>query len=407
MSEENYKERKVKLRPKVKSNLNIGCKEVCDIGNARNKSTENDPNEITAKTEKICKKAERQAKERKDNAAFGFIKEYGKSSRIFVENIDHIRKSYENTMGEKIELKLYFIRIEHPCFHTDLDDNAVVKQAEKSISGGVSYVDLSIGLYDEWEKLKGKISGLKDAQDAYLREFFYGDLFKSLENHKDQLGCMRGIEPLYFSEFKYDTPPHLNIRIAWDLDKASSGMYYTDIFKEELGDLFLPIIVEENKAECAPILVPVSEEDVNKFSINQTIDKLEKRLLDRGGNVKVGFEGMCTIPISAIHKHLLSKSFIDFVHNGIKNKVSLSFVDTITKEVVRNVETTIAAGVEHHSGSGDIKEIGETTEKREDAWLISDLLKMEPLNGESVPIYKGLLDKYVDEFHAFKKRVLQ
>ena len=228
MSEENYKERK--LRSKVKSNLNEGCKEVCKIVNARDKSEEEDPNEITARMANVCQKAERQAKERKDNAAFGFIKEYGKSNRIFVENIDHIRKIYENTMGEKIELKLYFVRIEHPCFHTDLVDNAVVKQAEKSKSGGVSYVDLSIGLYDEWKKLKGKISGLKDAQDAYIREFFYGDLFKSLENHKDQLGCMRGVEPLYFSEFKYDTPPHLNIRIAWNLDKASSGMYYIQTF---------------------------------------------------------------------------------------------------------------------------------------------------------------------------------
>jgi hypothetical protein len=329
MSEENYKERK--LRHKVKSNLNEGCKEVCRIVNARNKRVEEDPNEITAKTEEGCEKAERQAKERKDKAAFGFIKEYEKSCRVFVENIDHIRKIFENTEGGKIiELSLYFIRIEHSCFHTDLVDNAVVKQAEKSLSGGVSYVDLSIGLYDEWKKLKGKITGLKDTQDAYLREFFYGDLFKSLKKHKEQLDCMEGVEPLYFSELKFDTPPHLNIRIAWKLKGASSGMYYTDILKKELGGLFLPIIVEENKTECAPILVPVSEEDAKKFSINQIIDKLEKRLRDRGGNVKVGFDGKLTIPISAFPAHLPSKSFIDFVQNGMDNKLSLSFIKSIT-----------------------------------------------------------------------------
>lgn len=406
MSEENYKERK--LRSKVKSNLNEGCKEVCKIVNVRNKRVEKDPNEITAKMEERCKKAERQAKEGKDGAAFGFIKEYERSCRVFVENIDHICKIFKNTEGgEIIELKLYFVRIEHPCFHTDLVDNAVVKQAEKSLSGGVSYVDLSIGLYDEWKKLKGKISGLRDTQDAYLREFYYGDLFKSLEKHKEQLDCMEGVEPLYFSELKFDTPPHLNIRIAWKLKGASSGMYYTDIFKKELGELFLPIIVEENKTECAPILVPVSEEDVKKVSINQIIDKLQKRLRDRGGDVKVGFDGKLTIPISALPALLPSKSFIQFVQKGMENDFSLSFIKTITKDVVRNVETTIAAGVEHHSGSGEINEIGETIKKRADAWLTSDLLKMEPLNGERVPIYEGLPEKYDEEFRFFKKRVLQ
>ena len=229
MSEENYKERK--LRSKVKSDLNESCKEGWKIENARNKRVEDDPNEIIAKMKEGCKKAERQTKERKDEAAFGFIKEYERSCRVFVENIDHIRKIFENTEGGKIiELSLYFIRIEHSCFHTDLVDNAVVKQAEKSLSGGVSYVDLSIGLYDEWKKLKGKISGLKDTQDAYLREFFYGDLFKSLKKHKEQLDCMEGVEPLYFSELKFDTPPHLNIRIAWKLKGASSGLYYIQTF---------------------------------------------------------------------------------------------------------------------------------------------------------------------------------
>jgi hypothetical protein len=406
MSEENYKEGK--LRSKSKSNLNEGCKEVCKIVNARDKREEEDPNERTARVVNVCQKAKRQAKEGNDEATFGFIKEYERSFRVFVENQDHIRKIFEKRKGEKIiELSLYFLRIEHSCFHTDLDDNAVVKQAEKSLSGGVSYVDLSIGLYDEWKKLKGKLSGLRDTQDAYLREFYYDDLFKSLKKHKEQLDCMEGVEPLYFSELKFDTPPHLNIRIAWKLKGASSGMYYTDILKKEEGELFLPIIVEENKTECLPILVPVSEEDAKKFSIDQIMAKLDKRLGDRGGDVKVGFEGKLTIPLSAFPTHLPSKSFIDFVQNGMDNKLPISFIKSITKDVVRNVETTIAAGVEHHSGSGEINEIGETIKKRVDAWLTSDLLKMEPLNGERVPISEGLPEKYADEFLAFKKRVLQ
>ena len=42
---------------------------------------------LTAKMEERCKKAERQAKEGKDEAAFGFIKEYERSFRVFVENL--------------------------------------------------------------------------------------------------------------------------------------------------------------------------------------------------------------------------------------------------------------------------------------------------------------------------------
>lgn len=408
MSEENSNGKK--LRQKVKADLKTGCDVTVNERKNINKRLE-DPEALREEMESRWKEAEKRCKDKKDKTALTFIEEYKKAFFVFINNFESIRRRFEKFGDDKIELNLYFIKIKHPCFHIDMDSNVIASNPLVYPDSDSSHVELSVGLYKTWEKLRGELYSVRDLKDIYLRAFF-NELKDSFGKHKEQLELVRGIVPLYFSEFKFNVPPHLNVRIAWNLEEASLGFYYTDILAD-LDIQVLPITVEENNAECLPILVSAEEEDVGEISINDILGKLEDRLGNVGGEVETALTSKVMIPISVAPDYLLCDSFMTFTQQGKEDKFSIDSIKTITDEVICDVISKITTGVEHHASGGDskLKEIRDICEKRSRAWTISDLLGMKPLNGERVRFDKDrdkdLFLKYVEEFKAFKKRQLK
>ena len=330
----------------------------------------------------------------------------------FEDIVRELKKVYGT---DEVVFVLQVLKVHHDCFHLDLEANSVAINPKLEESMDASKIELTVPLLREWEELFEQMVLLNQSEvsEIYL-EAYYEDLYRVLEEHKDQLKYMRNVVPTYISRCRLDTRPHLNVEVGWDLDGRDEGAYYSDLLDlnklvdEDLPRQILrPIMVESNRWELIPLIMPVTLAEDHPDLIETIKDKIERRLKG-SGEIQLGAKMEYEYRIEDIMES--SPETLKGLLRVRERKIGGYTIKTINKlleEQIFRADILINSGIENYAGTGERDRICEVIEGRNEMLRRSRLTGRDLSADVKIPITGTIREKYRKRFKDFKKEILR
>lgn len=365
-------------------------------------------------------KSRREKLERKyDNAGQPEIVNVIKKNREILEKIeadfeDIVRELKKAYGTDKVIFGLFLFKVHHDCFHLDLETNSVAINPKLEESMEASKIELTVPLLKDWGELFKQMVLLNQSEvsEIYL-ETYYEDLYRVLEEHKDQLKYMRNIVPTYISRCRLDPRPHLNVEIGWDLDGRDEGVYYSDLLDlnklvdEDLPcQILRPIMVESNRWELIPLIMPVTLAEDHPDLIETIKDKIERRLKG-DGEIQLG----ATMEYEYRLEDIMDSSPETLKWLRVKERkiggYTIKEINKLLEEQLFRADILINSGTENYAGTGESDKIGEVIEGRNEILRESRLTGRDLSADVKIPIIGTIRKKYSKRFKDIKKEILR